>query len=74
MLGTAALTVVALLFTAMTADRRMTMAMTGAAGTTLLISGMLTAVTADDRTRRRLRFAAVAATALAGVVFLLRAF
>lgn len=74
MLGMAALTVVALTYAAVTAERRMTVAMAAAAGTTLLMSGMLTAVTSDDRTRRKLRSATAAGTVLASLVFVLRAF
>ena len=74
MAGIATLTAVALTYAAVAADRRMTVVMAAAAGTTFLMSGLLTAVTGDDRTRRKLRFATVAATALAATVFVARAF
>ena len=52
MLGMVALTVVGLAHTVAAADRRMTVAMTLAAGTTFLMSGMLTAVTTTSADAR----------------------
>ena len=68
------LTVVALGYGATVADPRMTIGMAIAAGTTLLMLGVSTAVTPHDRSRRRLRAHAVALTALVVLVFLVRAF
>jgi cellulose synthase/poly-beta-1,6-N-acetylglucosamine synthase-like glycosyltransferase len=74
MIGIAALSVVALTYLAVGADRRMTAVLASAAATTLLMSGILTAVTSDQRKRQRLRVTAVAGTLGVVVVFLLRAY
>jgi len=74
MIGVAALTAAGLAYTAVIGHRQMAVVVAAAAGMTLIMSGMLTAVTHDDCLRRRLRVAAVACTVLAAFVFAIRAF
>ena len=74
MVAMAALTAISLGYTAAAADRRMTLAMGVAAATTILMSGILTAMTPDDRKRRSWRVAAATGTALVCLAFVVRAF
>jgi len=68
------LTAAALAYTAHVADKRMTVAMAAAAVTTIVMTGILTAVTPNTHTRRTLRTASVGLTILAVAIFLIRAF
>ena len=68
------LMLVGLVYGAVAADPRMTVGMAVAAGTAFLLLGVSTAVTCDDRSRRRVRLQAIGLTVLPVVVFLIRAF